>query len=540
MTKISMFLVISLSIVTATNAADEMVALREALLGTQSGYITYSQYGAIGNGVADDFDAIIKAHAAANAAGLPVRAEPGAWYYIGASTQTAQIQTDTDWRDARFIIDDSKVAGRARSSHVFHISSKLPSISLTSHVLPFKKGQEKLVFRSPPNLIQDAFVVAQDDQTMRFARRSSNRLSNGVRQTDVFLIDKDGNVDPTTPIVWDFDNISEMTAYPIDHEMLTIKGGHFTTIANRVSGTAYFHRNVLITRSNAVIDGIRFAVIEETETRSPYRGLQVIDSTNVTVQHAVLASQMATGSGTYGFNISRSNNVTLKNCKQTADINDARYWGVFASYFSKNLTFDTVEFSRFDAHEGVTNAIIRNSVLGHQGINLIGHGTFFVENTKVCGNRFINLRRDYGSWFDGEIVVRNCEFLPNNGRESDAILIGGGNSGQSNFKQPCIMPRKITIDGFVVHDINPPSGYSGPKIFANFTPNYTEATVQNGTFEWQYPFLTTEEVEIRNLTIKSGKPLNTSANEWMFRNTVITIDSVPLPRRNAIRPVENL
>ena len=69
-------------------------------------------------------------------------------------------------------------------------------------------------------------------------------------------------------------------------------------------------------------------------------------------------------------------------------------------------------------------------MLGHQGINLIGHGLFVVENTKICGWSVINLRSDYGSTFDGEVIIRNCEFLPRNGAQADAVLIGGSYSGQ--------------------------------------------------------------------------------------------------------------
>jgi len=176
-----------------------------------------------------------------------------------------------------------------------------------------------------------------------------------------------------------------------------------------------------------------------------------------------------------------------------------------------------VEFSRFDAHMGVANATIRNSVLGHMGINIIGTGVFLVENTKVCGPRFINLRSDYGSTFEGEIIIRNCEFFPRNGAKSDAVLIIGDYSGQHDFGYTCYMPEKITIDGLVINDVNHPDDYQGPKLFANFNRAYTsEAYIE------KYPYVITKEIEIRNLTIKSGKPYLISANQFMFRNVRIT------------------
>jgi len=490
---------------------------------SQRHVVRYSEHGAVGDGVTDDFDAIIKAHAAANEAGLPVQADAGATYYIGASTQTAQIQTDTDWGDAKFIIDDSKVEVNNRSSHVFHISSKLPTARITT-VASLKKNQEKLDLSLP----HDAFIVAIDNQARRHIRYGPNQ-NNGAAQTDVFVVDKEGNVDKTTPLIWDFDQISSMTVYPIDPETLTVRGGHFTTIANQAeSRYTYYARGIRITRSNVVIDGIHHAITGELDHGAPYGGfIDISNCTNVLVQnsvftgHRVYSTIGAAGTpvsmGTYDLNVNRANNVTFKNCKQTNDINDGRFWGIFGSNYSKNLTFDTVEFSRFDAHMGVTNATIKNSVLGHQGINLIGNGVFLVENTKVCSGNFINLRSDYGSTFEGEIIIRNSEFLPRNGARTDAVLIGGSYSGQHNFGYTCFLPRKIMIDGLVIHDNPPNDSYPGPKIFANFNNAYTsEAFIE------QFPYEITEEVEIRNLTIQSGKPLIISNNPFMFRNVTVT------------------
>jgi len=500
-----------------------LLVIAPQIIASERQYITYSEFGAVGDGVTDDFGAIIRAHAAANEAGLPVRADAGARYYIGASTQTAQIQTDTDWGDARFIIDDSKVEVAGRNSHVFHISSKLPSTRITT-IATLQRNQERIDLSLP----YDAFIVVTDNQTRRHIRYGPNRNA-GAAQTDIFVVDKEGNVDKTTPIIWDFDNISSMIAYPIDPETLTVTGGHFTRIANQAeSRYTYYARGIRITRSNVVIDGIYHTVTGELDHGAPYAGfIDIANCTNVTVQNSMFTGRRtyttigAAGTpvsmGTYDLNVNRANNVTFRNCRQTNDIHNPRYWGIFGSNYSKNLTFDHVEFSRFDAHMGVTNATIKNSVLGHQGINLIGNGVFLVENTKVCGWTFINLRSDYGSTFEGEIIIRNSEFLPRNGARSDTVLIGGRHSGQHNFGYTCYMPRKITIDGLVIHDINPTNNYQGPKIFANFNPAFTSEE-----FVERYPYVITEEVEIRNLTIKSGKPLIISDNPFMFRNVRVT------------------
>ena len=493
----------------------------EGIVTEEVQYISYGQYGAVGDGVTDDFEAIIKAHDAANQAGLPVKADAGATYYIGSANKTAVIQTNTDWNNAKFIIDDTKV--EIRNNHVFSISSKLPAVRITT-VPTLKKNQTKLDLLLP----QDSFIEVTDNKTMRYLREGANQ-NNGTAQTDVFVVDKEGNVDKNTPIIWDFDTISEMTAYPIDTETLTVKGGHFTTIANQAeSRYTYHNRGLGITRSNVVIDGVYHAVTGELDHGAPYSGFMVVSKcTNVMVQNCTFTghkvystignANVPVSMGSYDITVNKANNITFKNCKQTNDIHDSKQWGVFGSNHSKNLTFDTVEFSRFDAHMGVTNATIKNSVLGHQGINLIGRGFFLVENTKVCGWTFINLRSDYGSTFDGEIIIRHCEFLPRNGLPSDAVLVSGSYSGQHDFGYPCSMPKKITIEGLVIDDSNPPNEYPGPKIFADFNGAYT-----NEDYVEKYPYVITKEAVVGNLTIKSGKPYNVSTNPFMFRNVKIT------------------
>ena len=372
---------------------------------------------------------------------------------------------------------------------------------------------------------------------MRYIREGLNQ-NNGMAQTDVFVVDKNGNVDMKAPIIWDYDHISSMTAYPIDTETLTVKGGRFTTIANQAeSRYTYYARGIGITRSNVVVDGVVHDITGELDHGAPYNGfIAVSNCTEVTVQNCSLSGHMTyvtignanapVPMGSYDITVNRSANVTFRNCKQINDIHDTKLWGLFASNYSKNITFDAVVFSRFDAHMGVANATIKNSVLGHMGMNIIGCGVFLVENTRVYGSSFINLRSDYGSTWEGDIVIRNCEFVPRNGAPPDAVLIGGSYSGQHDFGYTCYMPRKITIDSLVINDGNPVNGYRGPKIFADFNRDYTsEAYIE------KYPYVITEEVVIERLTIMSGNPYFISNNPFMFRNVRITENEHEIPMK---------
>jgi len=295
--------------------------------------ITYREYGAVGDGVTDDFDAIIKAHDAANEAGLKVRADAGATYYIGVGNKTARIQTDTDWSDAKFIIDDTGVEVRNFNAQVFVVSSKLPSTRITT-VNSLAKNQEKLDL----SLEHDSFIVVNDRSTIRYIRFGPDQ-NDGAPQTDVFVVDKNGHVDMKAPIIWDFHNISSMTAYPIDADTLTIRGGHFTTIANQIN-SRYVNRGINITRSNVVIDGIWHGIAGEEDVVAPYGGfISVSNCANVTVQNSTLSGRKRSTMGSYDISVGRAIHVTFRNCKQVNDIHDSSRWGIFGSNYSKNIMF---------------------------------------------------------------------------------------------------------------------------------------------------------------------------------------------------------
>lgn len=482
--------------------------------------VSYRDFGAVGDGVTDDFEAICKAHAAANETGACVCAESGATYYIGNIAKTAVIQTNTNWKDARFILDDSKVG--TKNLPVFAVSSKLPS-SRISTVKTIKKNQEKLDVSLPCR----SLVIVVESSVKRYIRYGANQ-NNGTSQTDVFLLNTTGEVDPRTPIIWDFNKVSSMTVIPMDRDLLTITGGHFTTIANQAeSKYTYYSRGIAITRSNVVVDGLTHEVTRELDHGAPYGGFfNISKCADVVVQnckltghktyHTIGRAGRPVSMGSYDISVFNAVNVTFRNCSQFDSIHDTTRWGIFGSNFSKNITFDHVEFSRFDAHMGVTNATIKDSVLGHTGISLIGFGLFTVENTKVHSRYFISLRSDYGSTFDGDVVIRHCEFIPS---KPGGAVIGGSYSGSHDFGYTCYMPRNIKIDGFVVKDKKFGAKYEGPRLFHNINPKLTSKE-----YVEQYPYQVTREVTVKNLEVESGKPLKLSDNPYMFRNVKVSME----------------
>ncbi|MEO9894393.1 hypothetical protein [Aurantibacter sp.] len=487
----------------------------------KKGVILYSDFNAIGDGKTDDMDAIAATHAFANAHNLKVKADEGFTYYIGGKDRSAVIKTDTDFGNASFIIDDTNIENKDTS--IFLVRSSNEPFKLNG-LKSLKKNQKKIDI----SLEESSLITVTNSNTKHYIRYGLNQ-DNGSDQTDIFVVDKNGNVDMDAPIIWDFDQITKATALPIDKTTLYITGGHFTTIANKAASKyTYYSRNMVIGRSNVIVDGLEHHIKGEGEHGAPYRGfVSTRDCAYITIKNTILTGHKmyrTIGSagkpvsmGSYDLSLTRSLNVTVENCSQTNDINDGAYWGLQSSNYSKNLVYDNCTFSRFDAHKGVANATIRNSTLGHMGINAIGCGTLVVENSTINGRNLINLRSDYGSTWQGEVFIKDCVFVPSGGRKpTSASLFGGTYTGKHDFGYICYMPEKITIENLQIKDTNHPDDYLGPAIFNNFNKNMTDASYQE-----EYPSVKTKEVILKNVTTASGKELMVSSNPYMFKDVKV-------------------
>ncbi len=491
-----------------------------ALLSQAQDFVTYEQFGAVGDGKADDQKAIVAAHDAANRKGIPVKAGDGRTYYIGRGASVAVIKTDVDFGTAKFIIDDRELDDY--KAPVFRVDPSARPFDVKG-VATLASGQKSLGVTLPGPCLMEV----QDKNVKQYIRYGLNK-NNGTAQREVFLADASGAVDPLTPIVWDYKSVTGLKAHPVDTRTLVVRGGHFTTIANQAESKYRYHgRGIAVRRSNVRIEGVRHYVTGEGDHGAPYGSFVGMSfCANVTVSNCLFTAHKTYSTigsagkpvnmGSYDISANNAVNVSFIGCRQTTDINDRRYWGLFGSNYCKNLLYDGCVFSRFDAHMGVANATVRNCELGHMGINAIGFGTFLVENTTVRCTSFFNLRSDYGSTWRGEFVVRNCTFVPGNGNGAVGTLVSGSSTDWHDFGYACEMPRRIVFDGLRIDDSRHPEKYAGPRIFAAFNrmnkgPEYVE----------KFPYRVTDEVVMRNVTTASGKEPVLSPNKYMFRNVKI-------------------
>ena len=428
--------------------------------------IFYSDFGAVGDGITDDSEAIRAAHEYANGIGHTVCADPNATYYIGPMSSHITIQTDVNWGNAKFIIDDTVITPEdpARAVKIFNVSAKTGSTTFSASsdiVIAINNAggiDADTVTRLDLGLGYPALVQVINAEHKNYIRYGAN-ANSGASQQEMILIDADGNIDPSTPFMFDYEKVTSIIARKIDAEPITIEGGIFTTKAN-AAPCAYtqYARNIQVTRPNTTVKNITHYITDEGETGAPYDGfLKVHLAYNVTFEdcllsgHKIYYNSEGTGMGTYDISATSSINISWKNCTQTNFFSNeateattkSTHWGIMGSSYCKNLSFDSCQLTRFDAHAGIYNVNITDTEIIH--ITIVGGGTVNVENTTIYHNAGIQLRTDYGNFWHGDVILKNISF-----RNTGSVNLITCTWYNHDFGYPTALPENITVDGLTL------------------------------------------------------------------------------------------
>ena len=504
--------------------------------------VHYSDFGAVGDGVTDDYEAIYAAHEYANRGGQTVYADSGT-YYVNAFTAVIPIKTNVVFGDAKFIIDDRGDAVFAtkhlglfnvqRNIGYFTVgATELEELAKTNDI-SVNKSTTSLPWLAP-YLTVDSLVRIYDYNHYDYVRYGANE-NHGTMRQDVILVHADGTIDPDTPPAYNFETVTSLHVFRTDDEPITISGGEFETICCRtvaatdfINKWAGYYRGFTVARCNVTISGIKHTVTGEPEAspynnggnpRSesyPYYGfIFITECYNVRVEDAFLTGRKryyedkgATLSGgdaqpvpmgSYDYVIEHSSHTVFDNVQQLNSITDQAYWGIMSSNGSKNMTFRDCSISRYDAHRSFFNGNLINTTIGHT-FNVIGGGTLYCENTvRVAGNSFISLRSDYGATFNGDMILKDCTLqaykahtggtLPTS-RYTSAYIVNSGFSTAKlylkwDFGYTCYMPRTVTLDNFK----------SPAKV-------YVFTDIKDAAFNTDYPnaYVITDEIIYRNMS----------------------------------------
>ena len=232
--------------------------------------ITYEMFGAVGDGVTNDANAIKLAHDFANieyvynGKNLAVNASADKTYLI-RETSPINITTNVNWNGAHFIFDDSPDLTESQyTKDVFRIVSKMRIKSgndcyyIKDHLNSFQINKNTKNLSSivdyinslsctgetcrnikeelQSNDVSGYLIYVYDSSTKVFKRIGVNS-HDGSSMEDVFIIDKNGNV--KSDIIWDFNNISEIRVFPIYKDKIIIDGGSNSNITTRTNNKVY-------------------------------------------------------------------------------------------------------------------------------------------------------------------------------------------------------------------------------------------------------------------------------------------------------------
>ncbi len=443
--------------------------------------IYYSQFGAKGDGVTEDFFAIKDCHDYANQWGHTVNSDgPDKSYYIGnylgskSTITSAIIKTNTNWHGCTFIFDDKEVPANSGcyNSPIFHVQPDKKAEKYSSLKVPFSsisKGATNVGGWAPG---KDCLILIENVNKRHFIRYGNN-ADSGQTQQEIILVHADGTIDPSTPLHWDFEKITNITVYDVSDTPIVISGGEGnqratvrTKFNNAPSRYTYFWRNILIERSNVVLDNINHVIegeIPETEggTGAPYKGfVRVNNCHNVLVQDLMihklrgyhLETDPSNSMGSYEMGSSCSNNLTWKNVTQNVFYDadgGVSSQGLMGTGYCKNMTLEDCIIHSFDAHQGIYNVTLKNSIFEH--INFIGDGDITLEDVTIYidpKKYSINLRSDYGSWWRGDIYMKNFTLKYDPAKTTTAKNISLINAEWINhyFGYTCYLPQNIYME----------------------------------------------------------------------------------------------
>ena len=330
----------------------------------EANIIYYDEMGAVGDGKTDDYEAIYNAHKTANEFGQTVKATPGKTYRIEKSiingvAASIPIRTSTVWTGAKIIIDDRQITttvNREWNLPAFKVESDYEVIDVTDPEIIKSILDAGLNRKTTKIDLGDAFnyklmLVPYNAQHGIYRRKGYSAFA-GTSMHEVIILDAEGNVDPTTPVMWDYTSLTSLSIYRIDGVTpITLEGGEFTTRVSQQNclseengvqtlSQMYIDRGIVISRPNTTVKGLVHLLSDEPQYKDQYNSSGVaiyvansyqgfykaINTANVLFEDCVVTGHRcyprpsAVGGGTQGtYDISGRMvaNLTFKGCTQS-------------------------------------------------------------------------------------------------------------------------------------------------------------------------------------------------------------------------------
>ncbi|MBO5946216.1 MAG: hypothetical protein J6Q69_06370, partial [Clostridia bacterium] len=423
-------------------------------------FVTYEDFGAVGNGKLDDFEAIYKTHVFANISGQVVKATAGKTYYIhnpillaegdkSASPKEIPIQTNVIWDGAYFIIDDSTISvlkgEHGADFYNYNIFTVIPNEEHELITLSAANGNGELIESLKGNINRsttkinipsseikdwegDIMIIPYNSSHKVYRRRGYGGFEGGSMH-EVIVIDKDGNVSAETPIMYDYTNLNYVQVYRLDESSaITLQGGTFETKASSTNcvrtladgsldaAGGYINRGIEVSRSYTLVKDIKHKITGEIKLTeqvdsdgkiikcgAAYHGFFAAnDANHVTFEDCELmgrrcfARPQGGTQGTYDLTGNEVNKIVFKNCIQT------------------NFWVTVVDGSAVPADENTPGALpsMASYTVGSKSLKMhwgIG-GTNYCKNMEYIGSTLSRFDAHAGL-YNGKVIDSTVNYL---------------------------------------------------------------------------------------------------------------------------------
>ena len=332
--------------------------------------VYYKDFGAVGDGVTDDYQAIYNTHIFANQGGQKVMGEANARYYIHVFNKTIPVMTDVDFNGATFYLDDTgSEVYKSRGTHLFTLTSTARTTILSeSQINTLFPGVEIEAGATSLPWLADyidvvSFVTIKNNHK-DYIRWGANTSSGYVRQ-DILIVNPDGTLNEDTPVIWNFkaeeqyihnwagtkfkadsdgnptwlgakiikyNAISSIKIVEANDEPITVENGFFERkVCRTVAETGYenvyhaYGRGLQIKRCNSTVKNLTHYKLDEPEFHE--------------IANTAGSSGSATWKAYYGVNTSMGNGGLITDSKGTRYYIDQSY--PYGGMISFNETYNS-------------------------------------------------------------------------------------------------------------------------------------------------------------------------------------------------------
>ena len=419
-------------------------------------------------------------------------------YKNGANLGAITVATDTSWNGVYFIMDDNALCLNADSAnctcgraHHGYARQSIFSVDeygaenytvdlLNKMATTLKPGDTNIGYAPGRKML--VYITSKSRQIWY---RYGDNADNGVDANEILIVDEFGNIDPTTPVQWDYPTITTAKGYSVDTAPIKISGldangninsyyENFVNLSTQQSIPHYeqLSRNIAIKRSNATVEGVHHyfteaAYSEGSTKRTAYAFINVTFCSNATIKdmsvvnHNGYPGDSGVSQGSYEFSGGDANATSWINCVTRNLFSSAQgvtqaypiYRGLFGTNRMRNMYLKDCYLNSFDAHTGANNVTIEDSTFEH--MNFVGGGKITLKNVIIyttTNGSVVNLREDYGSVWKGDLDIDGLEVrytTTSNYKPSQITLIKGTYNNQYyGFGDGLYMPQNVTINNF--------------------------------------------------------------------------------------------